>query len=227
LYKVKGARDKMALVLGIDEAGRGPVIGPMVMCGVVVEKKDEKKLHALGVKDSKMLAPERREELYEAIKDIAKDFRIIIVQPDEIDEALNSPKSNLNLLEASKTAHIISMLKPDTAYIDCPSNNIDAYINYIVDQTKNTKTKIIAEHKADTKFISVAAASILAKVTRDREITKLQRKHKVSFGSGYPSDPFTKQFLEANYNKYPFFRKSWASWKNAAAKNGQKKLTGF
>jgi len=217
----------MVLVCGIDEAGRGPVIGPMVMCGVIIDEKDEFKLKAMGAKDSKMLSLEKREELFELIKDVVKDFRILIIPAEEIDEALKSEESNLNLLEASKTAHIISMMKPNVAYIDCPSNNIDAYINYIVDQTKNCKTKIVAEHKADVKFPVVAAASILAKVTRDREIQKLKRKYKVDFGSGYPSDPFTRKFLESNYNKFPFFRKTWATWKNAAGKKSQKTLAGF
>ena len=217
----------MTLICGIDEAGRGPVIGPMVMCGVLIEKSDEFKLKTLGVKDSKMLSPNKRNELFDVIKDVIKDFRILIIQPGEIDEALESSESNLNLLEASKMAHIVSMLKADIVYIDCPSVNIDAYINYIIDQSKSCRSKIIAEHKADEKFLSVAAASILAKVTRDREIQKLKRKFKVEFGSGYPADPFTRQFVENNYNKYPFFRKSWASWKNAAGKKSQKTLKGF
>lgn len=217
----------METVCGIDEAGRGPVIGPMVMCGVLVQKSDEQKLRDIGCKDSKALTPSKREELFDEIKKIVKDFRIIIISPEEIDDALNSKESNLNLLEASKTAHIISMLQPGTAQIDCPSTNIEAYINYIIEQTKSTKTKIVAEHKAEDKFIAVAAASILAKVTRDREIQKLKRKFGIDFGSGYPSDPFTKQFTEKYYNKYPFFRKTWASWKNAANRNGQKTLAGF
>ncbi len=217
----------MVLICGVDEAGRGPVIGPMVMCGIVIDKAKEKQLSAIGVKDSKLLSFTMREELYDEIKRLVADFRICIVSPEEIDEAVFSRTNNLNLLEASKTAHIISMLKPDIAYLDCPTTNIESYVDYIIDQTKSTKTKIIAEHKADVNHPVVAAASILAKVMRDREIQKLKRKHRVEFGSGYPSDPYTRQFLASNYKKYPFFRKSWSSWKNAAGRKSQMSLSRY
>jgi ribonuclease HII len=212
------------LICGIDEAGRGPVIGPMVMCGVMIEKEDEAKLLEMGVKDSKLLSPQQREALIGMIKKVAKDFSIIPVSPKEIDEAVESETTNLNWLEADMQARIIDELKPDVAYIDCPSTNEEDFEAYLRKKIKHQAVKLVVEHKADFNYPVVGAASIIAKVTRDGEIEKLKQKHHIDFGSGYPADPFTKQFLEKNYNKYDFFRKSWSSWKNAACKQSQTKL---
>lgn len=196
----------------------------MVMCGVLIEKEDEARLSEIGVKDSKLLSPMQREDMVESIKKAAKDFSIVIVSPKEIDAAVESENTNLNWLEADRQAEIIDELKPDVAYIDCPSTNEEDYADYLRGRLKHKDVKLVVEHKADFNYPVVSAASIIAKVTRDGEIEKLKRKFKVDFGSGYPADPFTKQFLEKNYNNYDFFRKSWASWKNAAHKQSQTKL---
>lgn len=217
----------MTLICGIDEAGRGPVIGPMVMAGVLIDNKDEKKLKAIGVKDSKQLTPDQRERLAEEIKKIAKKIRIVIIEPKVIDFHVMGESSNLNWLEADKTIEIIDSLKPDAVYIDCPSNNTTAYKNYFAKKIKSD-IKMYAEHKADQKYPVVSAASIIAKVTRDAEIEKIKAKIGVDFGSGYPSDPRTTKFLEDNWQKYPdIFRKSWGTYKEFANAEGQKKLGEF
>ena len=204
----------MSTLAGIDEAGRGPVIGPLVMCGVVVEDTDLAKLEDIGVKDSKLLTERKRETLFEPIKSIVKAYKLIIVEPAEIDEAVNSKTTNLNNLEAIKTALILNELKPDVAIVDCPSNNIPAYTEYL-QHLLTIKTKLTLEHNAE-KHMQVAAASILAKVTRDRIIEDMKKKYG-DCGSGYPSDPKTKAFLLKNAKKYPeIFRKSWATYKNLA-----------
>ncbi len=187
------------------------------MCGVVVEDKDLAKLVEIGVKDSKLLTERKREALFEPIKNIVKAYKLIIVEPAEIDEAVNSKTTNLNNLEAIKTALIINELKPDVAIVDCPSNNIPAYTEYL-QHLLTIKTELILEHNAE-KHLQVAAASILAKVTRDRIIEDLKKKYG-NCGSGYPSDPKTQDFLKKNAKKYPeLFRKSWATYKNLAQKS--------
>ncbi len=216
--------DFKMLVCGIDEAGRGPVIGPMVICGVVMEKDDEPKLAEMGVKDSKLLSPLQREDMLESIKKTIKDFSVIVISPKEIDDAVESESTNLNWLEADKFAQVIDELKPDIAYIDCSSTNTEAFESYIRNKLSHKSVRLVVEHKADYNYPIVGAASIIAKVTRDGEIAKLKQKFRIDFGSGYPADPFTKKFLEKNYDKYNFFRKSWASWKNAAHKQSQTKL---
>lgn len=219
----------MAIIIGIEEAGRSPVIGPLVMAGVSIEEKIVPQLKKLGVKDSKQLTPNQRELLYGKILGVVKDFKIKIISPEKVDAALKDPSMNLNWLEAKTSADIINELKGYKATLDCPSNNIKAYTEYVKKHLKanKKKVKIISEHKADEKYIEVAAASIIAKVTRDREIEKLKKKYKVDFGSGYPSDPMTQEFLDKNYKKYPIFRKTWASYKNVAKKKSQKGLGDF
>ena len=217
------------LICGIDEAGRGPIIGPLVLCGLLVKEEDEKNLVRLKVKDSKLLTKKTREFLFDKIKDISYKYEIIEVYPDEIDHAVNNNDGlNLNRLEAVKTADIINLLKPDKAIIDAPSNNIRSYKQYLLNLIKNKKMEIILEHKADINFPVVSAASILAKVTRDSKIEEIKKKIKVDFGSGYMADPKTIEFLEKYYEKYPdLFRKSWLPYQNILNKKFQKKLEDF
>lgn len=205
----------------------GPVIGPMVMCGILIDKKDESKLVDSGVKDSKQLTPEKREGLVKHIKKIAKKVEVVILKPSDIDNALRTEGTNLNWLEADNMIKIINKLKPGIAYLDCPSNNITAFSNYLRTKLK-AKTELHAEHKADEKYAAVAAASIIAKVTRDREIEKIKKEIGIDLGSGYPADPVTKKFLEENWNKYPnIFRKTWESYKAVVRGKKQKRLGEF
>ena len=213
------------IIAGIEEAGRGPVIGPMVMAIAAIKHEDEFKLKTLGVKDSKLLTPKQRERLFSEIQDLCK-YQIIKVSPEEIDSAVESEESNLNWLEADKTVILLNKVRPDRVILDCPSTNLKEYKRYIQEKLKY-KPKIAVEHKADVKYTIVGAASILAKVERDNEIKKLKRKHKVNFGSGYPSDPLTIEFTRKNFDKYPFFRKSWDTWQKARRLGGQKKLGEF
>ncbi len=179
-----------------------------------MDEEDIPKLAELGVKDSKLLTPKKREALFEPIKKIVKRYKLIIIEPQEIDDAVNSANLNLNFLEAIKTALILNELKPDKAIVDCPSNNIPAYKEYL-QNLLTVKMDLVLEHNAE-KHLQVAAASILAKVTRDRIIVELEKKYG-QMGSGYPSDPATQSFLKKNAKKYPeLFRKSWATYKNLA-----------
>ncbi len=197
----------------------------MVMAGVLVENKDLNKLKDIGVKDSKELTPKKREYLYKKIIKIVKDYKVLIIPPKEIDDALNSEELNLNRLEAIKSSLIINSFKCDKVMLDCPSVNINNYVSYLKLFLKNKSLLIDAGHKYDFKFVEVGAASILAKVTRDNEIKKIKMNIKHDFGSGYPSDPYTVKFLKENYKKYPeIFRKSWSSYKKVIDNKKQKKL---
>lgn len=200
------------IICGVEEAGRGPVIGPMVMAGVTIDEKDSDKLTSMGVKDSKLILPAKREKLYDLVLEAVISYKIIILQAHEVDAALLDPDMNLNWLEAHTSAKIIDELECDKAILDCPSNNELAYKQY-VEKLLSRKIEIVAEHKADLNYPVVSAASILAKVTRDREIMKLKQKVGEDFGSGYPSDPKTVSFLKGNFRRYDIFRKTWSSYK--------------
>ena len=213
------------IIAGIDEAGRGPMIGPLVIGIVCIDEKDEPRLKELGVKDSKLLSPLQRERIAEELRKFCK-YELVKLSPAQIDHAVESEETNLNWLEADTAIGLLNKHRPAKAFIDCPSANPKAYTDYLKAKL-NAKTELVVEHKADFKYLVVGAASILAKVARDAEIEALKKKHGVEFGSGYPADPRTVEFTKKNFDKYDFFRKSWASWKNAAKRESQKKLGGF
>lgn len=218
----------MSLICGIDEARRGPIIGPMVMCGAFIEEKDMQKLTSLNPKDSKLLTPQEREELYSPITKILKDFTVFIIHPEEIDRAVNGKGGlNLNKLEAHKQAEILNTSKPDKAIIDCPSNNIQSYRAYLKNQLHNKKIELVLEHHAEC-YPLVAAASIIAKVTGDAEIEKIKKQIGIDFGSGYMSDPKTVAFLQKYYELHSaIFRKSWFPYQEMLNKKFQKSLSDF
>ncbi len=192
------------------------------------EEKDLIKLKRLGVTDSKLLAIKKIHKLAKEIKEIAKSYKVIIVQPIEIDRSVGGGDGlNLNWLEAIKQAEIINELKPDKVVIDCPSPNIPAFKKFLLRKLIH-KPEIILDHKTELKFIEVAAASILAKSRREEEVEKIEKLVGESIGSGYPSNPVCQKFLRENHEKYPeIIRKSWSTYKNLIAEKKQKKLEDF
>tara|TARA_Y100000310_G_scaffold342412_1_gene445568 strand:- start:250 stop:903 length:654 start_codon:yes stop_codon:yes gene_type:complete len=217
----------MVKVLGIDEAGRGPIIGDLVIAGAMMEEDDEGKLINIGVKDSKLVSRRNRALIYKKIVGILKGYEIMVVSPEEIDEVLFSQDLNLNKLEAIKSAMIINKLEPDKAILDCPSPNVESYKEYVRTLLKNKDVELIVEHKADLNYPIAGAASILAKVTRDLGVEELEKKHGV-IGSGYPADERTQDFIKKNFEKCPeIFRRSWSTFKNLEKEKKQKKLGEF
>lgn len=215
-------------ILGIDEAGRGCVMGPLVLGGVLVDARRQSELAQLGVKDSKLLSRVRREQLVDAIRQIALDTRIIKLSPAEIDKVVESRRKlrRLNRLEAQTMAKIIEELKPDVAIVDAPDVLTDRYKEHIT-ECLSFSPQVVSEHKADKNHPVVSAASIIAKVERDSSIDALKAKYG-DFGSGYMSDLKTRAFLEnlaAKQGEYPHFvRRSWKPAKTAKA-NAKRKQT--
>lgn len=201
------------LIAGVDDAGRGAIIGPLVIAGVLLEEKDLPKLVALKVKDSKLLSPKRRAELSEAIRALVPKYHVEKLWPKEIDKVVNShiKLQKLNRLEAQTMAKVIEALEPNKAIVDASDVNEARYKEHIL-ESLSYKPEIISEHKADRNFPVVSAASIIAKVERDKAIAELTREFG-EMGCGYPADPQTIAFLEnwlKQYGEYPdFVRKSW------------------
>jgi len=210
------------LIIGIDDAGRGPLIGPMILAGVLLEAEQEKFLKKEGVKDSKQLVHASRVKLAEVILKNSIKTHVTKSMPEEIDAFVES-KSNLNTLEATKTAEIINYFNDGgekiKVIVDCPSVNTSAWKKTLMTFVKNPDNlEIHCEHKADVNHPSVSAASILAKVAREDEVGKIKKQYFEygNMGSGYPSDPATKVFLKKNGKKLEnsgIFRKSWTTWK--------------
>lgn len=218
------------LELGIDDAGRGPVIGPMILAGCLISEDVGKDFRISGVKDSKELTQKRREFLEDVIKQKAEAFEVVVVHPEEIDGNVQNGK--LNELEAVACAKIINKINKGFVKIkvilDCPSTNINTWRDFLMTKIENlSNLEIVCEHKADKNHIAVSAASILAKSERERQMAVLKEKYGHEIGSGYSSDPYTQKFVEKHATKLKdagVFRKSWDTWKNAVGKSEQKKL---
>jgi ribonuclease HII len=217
------------LIAGVDEAGRGCVIGPLVIAGVLVKQENLPVLVQLGVKDSKLLTAKKRETLAVEIARIAERHLAIKISPEEIDQVVNSQRKHhkLNRLEAENMAQIINQLKPDAAYVDA-ADVLEERFKHHIQERLTTKTALISKHKADRIYSVVSAASIIAKVTRDNEIATLTSQHG-DFGTGYLTDPktmtFLKQLLKTN-GEYPdFVRKSWKPAKKARSDNNTTQRT--
>jgi ribonuclease HII len=203
------------VICGIDEAGRGPVLGPMVICGVCFFESELKLLVDIGVKDSKKLSPKKRTDLAKIIKNKCKNYKTIVVTAQEID-AREKKRITLNRLEEIKMAEIIEALKPNIIYIDAADVNEARFGKSIQKLLKYSPIKIISKHKADDLFPIVSASSIIAKDMRDSIIEDLKKNYG-DFGSGYPSDMRSIEFLREwikEKKKAPLIaRKSWETTK--------------
>lgn len=217
----------MMFVLGIDEAGRGPVLGPMVVAGVAIETEKEAHLKKLGVTDSKALSPQRREALAIEIRKAAKGIESVAISAKQLDEMMQI--MTINQIEMNAMALIINKLPADEVYIDLPSNG-PAFLRELKAKITRSPAKIIAEHKADANYTVVGAASIIAKTERDSHIEELQKKYSAygDIGSGYPADERTITFLEKYYSEHkslpPEARKSWSTASDIMKKDKQRKL---
>jgi ribonuclease HII len=212
------------VICGVDEAGKGSVLGPMVIAAVGVSS--ESVFTEFEVADSKLLSPKVRERLYFSIR---KRFRVATVRIDahEIDEIRTG--MTMNACVARAHARAIDKLSPAIAYVDACDVNAFRYADMVKSHLE-TSCEIISEHKADRTFKVVSAASIVAKVTRDRAITALSKKYG-EIGSGYPSDPVTLAFLSAYIDEYkcppPIARKSWKTITAMLGKKQQSQLSQF
>ena len=196
------------MICGVDEAGKGPVLGPLVVAAVAID--NAKDIQDLGVKDSKLLTPAKRKELAKIIKK-KFFFAVEIIEAERVDEYRRQNK--LNDLNREAFEKLISKLNPNVAYVDAADVNEHRFGKQIKEKlTNENDTDVISMHKADTKIDVVAAASIIAKEAREEEIRRL-KKEIGDFGSGYPSDERTIKFLKSFYadnGKWPIgTRKSW------------------
>lgn len=218
------------MLSGADEAGRGPVLGPLVIAGVTL--RDDSKLIELNVRDSKQISPHRREVLADMIKKIAIKYEILVISAADIDDMRKV--MTLNEIEVNAFTKVIKKLKPEICYIDSADVNEKRFGRDIL-ANLTFKPKIISKHKADEMYPIVGAASILAKTKRDEEVKKIERelenKLDLPLGSGYPADPITQKFLKEWVNKFnklpPHTRRSWKTAQNIISKNSKKKLEDF
>jgi ribonuclease HII len=194
------------IIAGIDEAGRGPVIGPLVIAMFSCPIETEKAINALCKKDSKQLTRAQREAIFEKLRWMGKaEYAEISAQTlnSEMDE------HTLNEIEAMNMAKLAKLAGPGASVkIDLPDRYAWVFAKRM---SKYGVSKYEAEHKADENHPIVAAASICAKVVRDRRIDEI-KEIIGDFGSGYPSDEKTREFLRKNAKNpqaMKFIRKKW------------------
>ncbi|MBI2076738.1 MAG: ribonuclease HII [Candidatus Aenigmarchaeota archaeon] len=214
-------------ILGIDEAGRGCVVGPLVMCGYLVDEKNVSGLKKIGVRDSKLLSPLQRNKLIPKLEKLASDVVLIKIPAGEIDKMRTI--TNLNKIEIERMAQIINAFNPHRVIIDALEANENKFRKKIAGLVNNG-CEIVAENFADKNYVEVGAASIMAKVTRDKEIDELQKGF-ADFGSGYPSDERTINFLKdcvkSNRGFPAFVRKSWLTVRWIQEEIQQRKISSF
>lgn len=196
----------------------------MVVAGVAVCSANL--ISDLGVKDSKVLTPAERERIFPLIKKRCRTA-VVIIPAEEID--LIRREMTMNACVARAHAQVIEKLGPRTAYVDACDVNPFRYAETVKSHLP-VPCEIVSEHHADSLFPIVSAASIIAKVTRDREIEKLKKKYG-DIGSGYPSDPVTIAYLSAYIDEHhappPTARKSWKTVSTMLGKKSQSNLSAF
>jgi ribonuclease H2 subunit A len=213
--------EKDDIILGIDEAGRGPVMGPMVYaCAYWKEEYDKDIRKKFKFNDSKALRAEEREKMFENIKSHPNIIRyeLIILPPDYISkEMLKREKVSLNQISQDSAKKLIKMAMDKKAnirkiFVDTVGP-AESYEILLKKSLPDDTIQVKVEPKADATYECVSAASIVAKVTRDSIIETLEKTDK-ECGSGYPSDPKTKEWLKNNYdNVFGFGREVRFSWK--------------
>ena len=219
------------LIGGVDDAGRGPIIGPLVIGGVLIPDGYEKDLRELGVRDSKLLTPGLRTQLDVKIRATALKVSLAEAQPKEIDDCVlhGGRLRRLNYLEARMMASVLSDLAPEEAYVDASDVNEARFgadiREFLPENLKGMK--IVSKHHADRIFPVVSAASIIAKVRRDALVDELRDQYG-DFGSGYITDPKTMSFLRSwrqTHSEYPpIVRMSWKTVRELEGEVGQTRL---
>jgi ribonuclease HII len=209
------------VLCGVDEAGRGPAMGPLVVAAVAIP--DDAPLREIGVKDSKKLPPTKRNELSIRIREMAR-VEVRVVQADEIDARENS----LNELEAELFAELLDRIAPTDAFLDACDTN-EARFARTVGSKLSCHPRLVAKHKADDIYPVVSAASIIAKTVRDDEMERICKSLGIVGMSGYCGDKRTNDFVEGYLKEHgslpPHTRRSWKNIRKLSSDSKVSKLS--
>jgi ribonuclease HII len=213
------------VICGVDEAGKGSVLGPMVVAAVGVLSEDV--FSGLPVRDSKLIRPRERERLSDLICSRCR-VATVIIPAEKIDA--HRLEASMNRCVARAHANVIRQIRPKIAYVDACDVDPERHAQVVVGYLGDSACRIISEHRADRTYPVVSAASIVAKVIRDSEIRSLARTYG-EIGSGYPSDPVTIAFLSSyigrHHNPPACARKSWKTVGAMLEKKEQSRLAEF
>jgi len=178
--------------MGIDEAGRGCVLGSLYIGAFIVDEGvSDEQLRSAGADDSKRLSQKKRLLIREALKPLGYG-EVRSVTAEQID------KGNLNELEEEVIVALVRKWRPDEVFVDALGHPaaLPKVLKRLAGKVSPLSPKWVMEPKADHTYPIVGAASILAKLERDEALNTIREDYG-AFGSGYPSDPKTKQWLES------------------------------
>lgn len=218
---------------GMDEAGRGPVVGPLVVA--VVAARDPKEIEALGVRDSKQLSAARREQLDREIRSRAAHVALTEVHAPELDTLM--AHQSLNDIEVDVFAALGRGIAADVYYLDaCDTNEARFGAKFLAKLGRDASPpRIVSEHRADETYPLVSAASIVAKVRRDAVIASIAQRLEplvgVPLGSGYSHDESTRRFLDQHLARFGTLpqeaRRAWETSKEIIRVRAQRRLSSF
>lgn len=217
-------------VLGVDEAGRGPVIGSMFIGGFMVSEEDLDAVEGIGVKDSKKLSGKKRERLASKLREMGEPFlkEITASEIDELREVMS-----LNEIEIQGFVDVIERADPDRVFVDLPEPNAARFVRKLKSELppRFADVEFTAEHGADDTYPIVSAASIIAKSARESHVDELKKKYGYDFRSGYPHDEPTIEFLEKFLEEHGHLpdetRKSWSTAQRILKENSQSSIGEF
>lgn len=220
----------MPTILGIDEAGRGPVIGSMFVGGFKIDDSKMKELEELGVKDSKKLSDKKRERLAKELRQLG-DITLKEIEASEIDELREV--MTLNEIEINAFIDVIEKSDADKIFLDLPEPNAERFVNKLKAELPERfkDREFVAEHGADDEYPIVSAASIIAKSARESHVEELQEKYGYDFKSGYPHDQPTRDFLRDYLEEHGELpketRRSWSTADKIIKESNQSGLEDF
>jgi len=220
----------MVKVLGIDEAGRGPVLGSMFIGGFLIDEKETSKLEDIGAKDSKKLSDRKRENIRGKLDSIG-DIYLEKFTASSIDRMMDV--MSINDIELKGFADVIDRAEPDKVIMDLPEPDAEKFIGKIKDlmDTEHHQVEFVAEHGADDEYPVVSAASIVAKSARESHVEDLHSKYGYDFASGYPHDKPTIEFIEKYIEQEGELpsetRKSWSTAQRLMKQSSQNTLGDF
>jgi len=220
----------MVKVLGIDEAGRGPVLGSMFIGGFLIDEDETSKLEDIGAKDSKKLSDRKRENIRGKLDSIG-DIYLEKFTASSIDRMMDV--MSINDIELKGFADVIDRAEPDKVIMDLPEPDAEKFIGKIKDlmDTEHHQVEFVAEHGADDEYPVVSAASIVAKSARESHVEDLHSKYGYDFASGYPHDKPTIEFIEKYIEQEGELpsetRKSWSTAQRLMKQSSQNTLGDF
>ncbi len=215
------------IVVGVDEAGRGSLVGPLVVGAFAVREDRLDELVGAGARDSKRLSPDARLRAYRALLAVGRADSASL-PPSTIDRAVR--RHGLNRLEAAAFGRLVRRSGASVAYLDACDANAARFGQEVARHTGGS-IRLVARHHADRDLPIVGAASIVAKVRRDRWVAGLARRLATDVGSGYPSDPTTVAFVRRRLAEDPsaprWVRRSWATMQRVIPDRPARTLEAF